>query len=95
MPLGEKITTMQMDVMSKIMAIHQGRAVANIEEEKGCRTKLAVEADVERILANWNRKGDWRRYHGWHRVTFYGDWRKQLINLGALMGIEIFEEDRV
>lgn len=96
MPLGEKVTTAQIDIVGKIMAIHGGISVANIYEEKGCRTKLAVEANVKKIFENGSlnitgsKKGAW----GWHRVTVYGDWRKQLMNLAILFGMNVFEEDK-
>lgn len=89
MPLGEEVTTVQIDPIRKVMTIHQGKTVANIDEEKACRTKLAVETNVERILMNWNEKAK----PGWHRVTVYGNWKKQLINIASLMGLKIFEED--
>jgi len=31
---------------------------------------------------------------GWHRVTFYGDWRRQAINLARLLGLKVIEEDK-
>lgn len=90
MPLGEMITTLKINVLAKAMSVHQGKTVANIKEERGCRTKLAVEVNAEKILDNWNKKANW----GWHRVTFYGDWKKQVIRLATLLGIKVFEEDK-
>ena len=90
MPLGETVTTVKIKVSEKALCIHQGRTVANIEEDKACRTKLAVEAYVQKVLENWNMKVDF----GWHRVTFYGNWRKHLMNLAALLGMKIIEEDK-
>ncbi len=66
--------------------IHQGKSVANIDEDKACRTKLAVEVkDARKMLREWDR---W----GWHRVTFYGDIKPQIEHLSALLGIEVIEE---
>jgi len=90
MPLGETVTTVKIKVSEKALCIHQGKTVANIEEDKACRTKLAVEADVQKILENWNMKVNF----GWHRVTFYGNWRKHAMNLAALLGMKIIEEDK-
>jgi len=90
MPLGETVTTLRINVEAKAMCIHQGITVANIEDDKACRTKLAAETDAERILENWNAEVDF----GWHRVTLYGDWRRQAINLARLLGLKIIEEDR-
>ena len=90
MPLGETVTTIKMNTTEKAMSIHQGRTVANVEEDKACRTKLAAEVNVEKILENWNKEANW----GWHRVTFYGDWKKQAVNVATLLGIRVFEEDK-
>jgi L-fucose isomerase-like protein len=90
MPLGKIVTTIKVNTTEKAMAIHQGRAVANVEEEKACRTKLAVETDAKTILENWNKKFNF----GWHRVSFYGDIREEVVQLSSLLGLEVFEEDR-
>ncbi|RJS85278.1 hypothetical protein CW706_01670 [Candidatus Bathyarchaeota archaeon] len=90
MPLGEIVTTTKINTKEKALCIHQGRTVANVEEDKACRTKLAVEVNVQKILENWNMKVDF----GWHRVTFYGDWRRCVKDLAALLGMKIIEEDR-
>ena len=90
MPLGEVVTTLKINVLEKAMSIHQGRTVANVEEDRGCRTKLAAQVDAEKILDNWNKKANW----GWHRVTFYGDWKRQIMKLATLLGIRMFEEDK-
>ena len=89
MPLGEIVTTIKVSVMNKAFSIHQGRTVANIDDEKACRTKLAAEANVEKIMENYHFE-----IFGWHRVTFYGDYRKQLIDLATLYGLKIYEEDK-
>jgi len=86
MPAGEPVTTLEVDVWGKRMVIHTGKTVRNVDEPKACRTKLAAKANAERILENWDM--------GWHRVTVYGDWRKQAMNFARLLGIEVFEEDR-
>ena len=85
MPLGEEVTTIQVNPLEKAMTVHTGRAVANIDDEKACRTKLAVEVKADRILENWR----W----GWHRVTFYGNWAKEVRNLAKLMGFKVYQED--
>ena len=85
MPLGEEVTTIQVNPFEKAMTVHTGRAVANIDDEKACRTKLAVEVKADRILENWR----W----GWHRVTFYGNWAKEVKNLAKLMGFKVYQED--
>lgn len=85
MPIGEYVTTIQINPFEKALTIHVGRAVANIDDERACRTKLAVEAKANRILENWR----W----GWHRVTFYGNWLNELKSLARLMCFKTYEED--
>jgi len=88
MPLEETVTTVKAS-LDKAFAIHQGKTIANVEQDKGCRTKLAAGVEAEKIL---------EKYHfelfKWHLVTCYGDFRKQFINLATLYGLEIFEQDK-
>jgi len=65
------------------------KTVANVNEDKGCRTKLAAEVNAEKILNNYHSE-----IFGWHRVTFYGDYRKEMINLITLYGLKVYQEDR-
>ncbi|MCF7854745.1 MAG: hypothetical protein K9N51_08110, partial [Candidatus Pacebacteria bacterium] len=88
MPLGETVTTVKINPRQKRFAIHNGRTVANVNDEKACRTKLAAQVDAQRIFDNWH--SDW---FGWHRVTCYGDYRKACLNLARLYSLEISEED--
>ncbi|MCD6562653.1 MAG: hypothetical protein J7K23_01900 [Thermoproteales archaeon] len=88
-PLGEKVTTVKINMDKRAMSIHSGVSVANVEEEKACRTKLAVQANAYRILENWNLKHDF----SWHRVTVIGDYRREFINIAKLLGLDVVEED--
>jgi len=90
MPLGEKVTTVKLNLREKAMSIHSGRIVANVEEEKACRTKVAVETNAYSILENWNREVDF----GWHRVTVVGDYRRDFISVARLLGLKVIEEDK-
>jgi len=89
LPLGRPITGAKVSVANKAFAIHSGTAVANVEDDKACRTKLAAKVDAQRVLDNYHSE----RF-GWHRVICYGDYRKQLINLATLYDLGISEEDR-
>lgn len=83
LPLGEMTTTLKFAPARKEVVLHQGKSVANIDEDKACRTKLAVEIkDPDKMLAEWDR---W----GWHRVTYYGDYRRPVEALSALMGFKV------
>jgi hypothetical protein len=86
-PLGGMTTTIQFDHRKKQIIFHQGIAVENVDEDKACRTKLAVEVkgDINKLMNYWDQ---W----GWHRVTFFGDLKKPVNNIAALMGFEVVEE---
>ncbi|UCE98901.1 MAG: hypothetical protein JSV82_06865 [Planctomycetota bacterium] len=87
LPLGEMTTTVQFDPQKKKVLLHQGKSVANIDEDKACRTKLAVEVkgDIDKLLNYWDQ---W----GWHRVTYYGDLKRPVEHIAALLGYEVVEE---
>jgi hypothetical protein len=61
--------------------------VANVDLDLACRNKLAVEVqgDVYKLMNHWDT---W----GWHRVTFYGDFKRQVYNIASLLGFEVIEE---
>ena len=85
MPLNHLTTTLKFVPQQKTVVLHQGKAVANIDEDKACRTKLAAEVkDARKLAAGWA----W----GWHRVTFYGDLKTQVETVSALMGFKVVEE---
>jgi hypothetical protein len=57
-----------------------------VDDDRACRTKLAVQVkDANKLLLEWDR---W----GWHRVTFYGDWKSAVENYSALMGFRVVYE---
>jgi L-fucose isomerase-like protein len=87
MPLGHMTTTILFNADRKEVVLHQGKSVENVAEDKACRTKLAVEVkgDINKLLTEWDR---W----GWHRVTFYGDLRRPVEILSALMGFKVVLE---
>jgi len=89
LPTGHRVTTVKLNLLREAMAIHGGEAVENIDEEKACRTKLGVRANAEKLLEKWNRDFDF----GWHRVTVYGEWRKEFKQLAKLLKLHIVEED--
>jgi L-fucose isomerase-like protein len=85
LPLNEMTTTMKFVPEQKLMVIHQGRTVANIDDDKACRTKVAVDFQNARKLFN-----GWQ--FGWHRVTVYGDYKDRLEDFSRLMGFKVVEE---
>jgi hypothetical protein len=85
-PLGEVITALKFNPLRKAVVIHQGKTVDNIDEDKACRTKLAAEVgDIDKLMSEWDR---W----GWHRVTFFGDHKRAVETLSALLGFEVVWE---
>ena len=87
LPLGRMTTTIQFDPVRKEILLHPGKSVANIDEDRACRTKLAVEVrgDIDKLLNFWDQ---W----GWHRVTFYGDLKQPVQALAASLGYRMIEE---
>jgi len=87
MPLGQMITSIQFDHNRKQVIFHQGKTVANVDEDKACRNKLAVEVkgDIYKLLNYWE---EW----GWHRVTFFGDLKRPVYNIVSLLGFKVVEE---
>jgi hypothetical protein len=88
-PVGEKVTTIKISVLAKKIAIRQGTILDNVDDEKGCISKLLVESNARKILDNY----DWATF-GWHRVTFLGDWKEDFILAAKLVGLTVFEEDK-
>jgi hypothetical protein len=87
MPLGEMTTTLLFDHHRKQVIFHQGVTVENVDDDKACRNKLAVEVkgDIHKLMEYWD---EW----GWHRVTFFGDLKNEVFNYAALAGFKVIEE---
>ena len=89
-PLGYTVTTIKFDILTNSMSIHNGKAVGNVNSPLACRTKLAVEVpDAQLLLDNWDTD-----IFSWHKVTVYGNYRKQFMNLAKLYRMNIFGEDK-
>ena len=87
MPLGYMTTSVEFAPERKTILLHQGRAVANVDDDRACRTKLAVEpvGDIEKLFREWDQ---W----GWHRVTVYGDLKEFVFGLADALGWTVLEE---
>lgn len=86
MPVNEMTTTLRFNPATREVVFHQAKAVANIDEDKACRTKLAAEVrDIHKLMEEWDR---W----GWHRVTFYGDLRQPVETISSLLGFKMVVE---
>ena len=87
MPVGEITTNIEFNTERKELIMHQSKTVGNIDEDKACRTKLAAEVkgDINKLMSEWDR-------FGWHRVTFFGDHKKAVETISALLGIKVVIE---
>ncbi len=87
LPLGHDVTTLQIAPTRREIIFHQAKTVANIDDPRSCRTKLAAEVkgDIQRLLTQWDL---W----GWHRVTFYGDHKLAISQISRLLGFKLIEE---
>jgi len=88
-PAGETLTTIKISILKKKIAIRTGIIVGMVRDEKACRVKVLVESDAKKILENY----DWDAF-GFHRVSFLGDHRDDVIAAAKLTGLEVCEEDR-
>ncbi len=85
MPLGHVVTSLKFVPSQKVVVMHTAKTVANLDNDKACRTKLAAEIpDAQKMLEGWTQ--------GWHRVTVYGDYRMRVRTLSALLGFKVVEE---
>lgn len=87
MPLGYMTTTLEFHPLQKAILVHQGKTVANVDEDKACRSKLAVEVkgDMDKLLTHWDQ---W----GWHRVTVYGDLKEPVNELARALDMKVVDE---
>jgi hypothetical protein len=87
LPAGYMTTSFRTTGDFKAMAIHRAKAVANVDEPKACRTKLAAEVagDIDRLFYEWDR-------FSWHRLTVYGDVQEPLEELARAFNMEVVRE---
>jgi L-fucose isomerase-like protein len=87
LPLGYMTSTVEFSPERKTILFHRGKAVANVPDDRACRTKLAAEpvGDIEKLFAEWD---EW----GWHRVTYYGDLKDPVYALADALGWRVLEE---
>ena len=87
LPVGYMTTTLEMNPQRKEILFHQAKSVGNSDEDRACRTKIACVpvGDFEKLFTEWS---SW----GWHRVTYYGDLKKQVFALAGTLGWKIIEE---
>jgi len=71
----------------KLILFHQAVAVSNSYDDRACRTKICAEVpgDFEKLFTEWDL---W----SWHRVTVYGDLKKEIFELADAIGFTVLEE---
>jgi len=90
-PVNYPVTTVEFhffgDNGKGCVALQTGRTIGNDLDDRGCRTKIFAEitGDFERAYKAWDL---W----GWHRVTFLGDFRKDVEALGKKLGYRVIYE---
>ncbi len=84
-PAGEPLTTIQVDAVTG--TVHSSVSVGNVGLEEACRSKLAASANTQALLYNWD--------YAWHRITVFGDYRKQFLHLFKMKNLHILEEDKM
>jgi len=86
LPEGYMTTTLELNPVTRQVILHQAKTSGNNPSDMACRTKLeaVVKGDIEKLTENWRM--------GWHRVTFYGEMKEQVIELCERMKLELIEE---
>lgn len=85
-PSGEDLTTINIDHVEGVACIHSSRSEGNAFIEGGCRSKLVARAEAGNLLENWLPM--------WHRVTVFGEYRSQFLELFRMKGLKVLEEDK-
>ncbi|WP_428770528.1 hypothetical protein V1L52_01485 [Treponema sp. HNW] len=91
MPVGHPLTTIKISTAGKAMSVHSGESIGNIDHPCGCRTKLVGRVKSSRqIMENWHNE-----LFSWHRVTVFGDYRNDFIEIAKYLGLTVYEEDNM
>jgi hypothetical protein len=87
LPVNYMTTTLEILKERKEILFHQAIALENDPDDRACRTKLCAEpqGDIEKLFTMWDK---W----SWHRVTFYGDLKEQVLALAETSGWKVIEE---
>ncbi len=97
-PSGEPVTVAKFADASRMM-ISTGEALGNVDNERGCRTKIRTRVNnSEALLENWGATltpgpGMPGTRDLLHRVVFYGDHTKEVKRLGRLLGYQVIDEE--
>jgi hypothetical protein len=96
-PAGGAVTVARFTDPGKLM-ISTGEALGNVDNERGCRTKIRTRVrDARKYLEGWSAAvntgpGMPGTRDLLHRVVFYGDHTKEIQRLSRLTGFKVMEE---
>ena len=93
-PIGKTVTVAKIDMNNKKISVFTGETVSGEElfpywNDLLCRTKVAIKTNAKALHDN----RDWKTF-GHHRVTFFGDYRQEFLDLAKLIGFEAVELDK-
>ncbi len=84
MPVGETITCGKFS-HPKTFLVSTGQVTSNLDDRRGCRTKIVTKvADARKFAEGYSG--------GLHRVIFYGDHSHAIERMGRLMGFKTLRE---
>ncbi|MGD0500425.1 MAG: hypothetical protein ABSC23_18540 [Bryobacteraceae bacterium] len=96
-PAGGTVTMARFADPKKMM-FATGESLGNVDNERGCRTKVRARVtDARKLLTNWSAAANAGQdipgmTPSLHRVLFYGDYGEQLERLGRLTGFQVVHE---
>ncbi len=87
LPVGYHVTAIEIHAGRQEVLCYRAKAVENVINDRGCRTKLAceVDGDFEKLFTFWDQ-------YNWHRVTFYGDLWEPAKELAAALKFKFIAE---
>jgi hypothetical protein len=94
-PVGEPVTTVKFNCHKKMLALHTGIITGNDRDDRACRTKIVsrVTGDYSKMELSWcGSKAKKSPGFGWHRVTFMGDFRSDVVAFAAKIGYKLVYE---
>jgi hypothetical protein len=94
-PAGGAVTVARFADAGRMM-VSTGEALGNVDDERGCRTKIRTKVkDARELLAGWAAalKGPMPGTRDLlHRVVFYGDHVQAVERLGRMTGFQVIHE---
>ncbi len=90
-PINYPVTTVQFQFFGDggkgCVLVQTGRTIGNDLDDRACRTKIVAEVtgDFEKSYPLWD-------HWGWHRVTFLGDFKKDVEALAKKIGYRVIYE---